>query len=100
MNLNCWLLALKDNIQHYFILNFHLQLQVQAYDVAYPLDRAVTNVTITIRRNENAPQFDQFQYSANISENTARNVVVLRLNATDRDVGVKYMTSLFFSLKG
>nr|XP_034314273.1 protocadherin-like wing polarity protein stan [Crassostrea gigas] len=62
-------------------------LQVQAYDVAYPLDRDVTNVTITIRRNENAPQFDQFQYSANISENTARNVVVLRLNATDRDVG-------------
>ncbi|XP_065921690.1 protocadherin Fat 4 isoform X2 [Magallana gigas] len=62
-------------------------LQVQAYDVAYPLDRAVTNVTITIRRNENAPQFDQFQYSANISENTPRNVVVLRLNATDRDVG-------------
>lgn len=69
--------------------HFHLQLQVQAYDVAYPLDRDVTNVTITIRRNENAPQFDQFQYSANISENTARNVVVLRLNATDRDVGVK-----------
>lgn len=59
------------------------------YDVAYPLDRIGTNVTITIRRNENAPQFDQFQYSANISENTARNVVVLRLNATDRDVGVK-----------
>lgn len=53
-------------------------------------------MTITIRRNENAPQFDQFQYSANISENTARNVVVLRLNATDRDVGVKWR--LCFSL--
>lgn len=62
---------------------------MQAYDVAYPNDRATTNVTITIRRNENSPVFDKFTYSANISENTALNVVVLRLNATDRDTGVK-----------
>ncbi|XP_062579030.1 protocadherin Fat 3-like [Saccostrea cucullata] len=66
---------------------FQYVLQVQAYDVAYPNDRATTNVTITITRNENAPQFDRVQYSANISESTAINVVVLQLNATDRDIG-------------
>lgn len=55
----------------------------------YPLDRVSTNVTIFITRNEFAPRFDQNQYIANISENTAMNVVVLRLNATDQDAVVR-----------
>ncbi|XP_062587113.1 fat-like cadherin-related tumor suppressor homolog, partial [Saccostrea cucullata] len=64
---------------------FDYILQVQAYDVAFPTDRVTTNVTIKIIRNENAPQFDKFQYTANISENIAINVIVLQLKATDKD---------------
>lgn len=61
------------------------QLQLVAYDIAYPQDRAFTNLTVNVNRNPARPRFIQTSYSRRISEDYALGVSLVQINATDDD---------------
>ena len=55
------------------------------YDDANPENIATTNLTITVRRNENAPRFDRGEYVANVLEIAPIGTQLVELEASDRD---------------
>ncbi|KAJ8319080.1 hypothetical protein KUTeg_004171 [Tegillarca granosa] len=60
-------------------------LQLVAYDIAYPDDRAVTNLTVNVNRNPARPRFLQTSYTVRIGEDYALGVSLVQINATDDD---------------
>ena len=62
-----------------------MQLIIEAYDSAYPNNRASTSVTIEVRRNENRPEFPSGRVNLNVVEYVALGTIIGRVNATDVD---------------
>ncbi|KAK3739519.1 hypothetical protein QZH41_016191, partial [Actinostola sp. cb2023] len=63
-------------------------LSVTAKDHGSPSQSSVVKVTVTVDDvNDNLPKFSQNNYAVSLVENTARNSVVLRLQARDPDDG-------------
>ena len=63
----------------------YIQITAHVYDDANPENRATTNLTITVRRNENAPRFDRGEYVANVLEIDSIGTELVQLEASDRD---------------
>ncbi|CAH1795174.1 unnamed protein product, partial [Owenia fusiformis] len=58
---------------------------IEAYDTHYPETKAKKNVTITVRRNPNGPEFSQLAYNKTIAETYSVGNSVLQVAATDDD---------------
>jgi hypothetical protein len=67
------------------MLFFLLQLQIECFDSAYPLNKDTSNVTITVRRNINPPIFQFPRYTQRIPETWGLGQEVVRVSATDAD---------------
>ena len=66
------------------------QLQVIAYDNAYPSNRATSEVAINVQRNVNGPVFTPTStYEKTVSENVPIGTSLLTVSAEDRDFGVR-----------
>lgn len=63
-------------------------LEIKAFDGGQPAlsSSMIVNVTI-LDANDNAPQFDQPRYSAQIKSNASYGTSVIRIRATDKDIG-------------
>ncbi len=61
------------------------QITASVYDDANPESVATTNLTITVRRNENEPRFQRSDYSVNVLEIAPIGTSLAQLSATDRD---------------
>ncbi|KAL3875970.1 hypothetical protein ACJMK2_033864 [Sinanodonta woodiana] len=70
-------------------------LTVKAYDTATPSKFATQDISITVLRNVNSPQFDRRTYFITISDDDPLGRLVISLNATDKDPDV-----LVYSLTG
>ena len=66
-----------------FLHNF--QLVVVAYDRASPEQTAQTEVQISVRRNENAPEFTRTLYTATVPAHAALGTQVAAVTASDAD---------------
>lgn len=63
-------------------------LEIKAFDGGEPPLSATMFVNVTILdANDNAPQFDQARYLAQIKSNASTGVSVIRVRATDKDIG-------------
>lgn len=62
-----------------------LQLEIAAYDSAFPNNRVMEQLSINVLRNPNAPRFDQNSYSKRISETFPVGEIILQVAATDQD---------------
>ena len=60
-------------------------MKVKAYDTYYPENTANTTVRITVRRNQNAPQFSQSAYETEINEFHPFGLTVFTVSAGDAD---------------
>ena len=58
------------------------------YDDANPTSRALTNLTVEVKRNEKRPSFRQNDYSVTVLEIAAVGSSVARVQASDDDDGV------------
>lgn len=65
-----------------------LQMTVEAYDTAFPTQRAREDVYIDVIRNPNAPLFRESFYSRTVAENAALGTFILCVNATDQDLDI------------
>lgn len=65
-------------------------LQIQAQDRGTPNTyQGHCNITVVVEdHNDNDPRFEQTKYVANIAENAAIGANVLRVKATDADLGI------------
>ncbi|XP_067622961.1 protein dachsous [Eurosta solidaginis] len=64
-------------------------LQIQAQDQGKPSYQGHCNITVAVEdQNDNDPSFEQKKYVANIAENAAIGASVLRVKASDADLGV------------
>ena len=61
------------------------QIQIEAYDSAYPLNKATEYIQITVNRNANPPAFTQNDYEKTISENYPLVSEVVQVAAADPD---------------
>ena len=61
------------------------QLEVEAYDTAYPKNRATNFITITVNRNANNPRFLQNSYDKTLSANYPLVTEVVKVEASDPD---------------
>ena len=65
------------------------QLGLIAFDDAYPLQTAITNITISVNRNPNAPVFNPQVYTRSISEDYTLGFSLVQVEVSDDDgVGV------------
>lgn len=94
----CW------NYQSYSTKNLFLtfrvctlQLYVDAYDALRPYNKATLMITITVLRNEGAPQWTFNVDNVNIREDKEPYTNVTTVSAVDPLDGVGY-TSMFFPL--
>lgn len=75
------------------------RLIIVAYDGGVPASRSATcDITVVVLDvNDNQPLFEQSHYEASVVENAPIGTIVLRLRATDQDIGsngvVKYQLS-------
>lgn len=60
-------------------------MKATAYDTFYPDNKANTTVKITVRRNQNEPQFSQSAYNTEINEYHQFGVTVFTVSAADAD---------------
>uniref|UniRef100_A0A8W8I309 Cadherin domain-containing protein n=1 Tax=Magallana gigas TaxID=29159 RepID=A0A8W8I309_MAGGI len=60
-------------------------LGLTAYDSDYPNDKAYANVTITVNRNPNAPDFTNPSYSITVNESYPLAVSLLQVSGQDAD---------------
>lgn len=74
-----------------------LQIQILAYDTAYPNNRASVQVIITVIRNANAPEFSKVRYSQKITETFPIGDDILTVSATDKD-GVSVFSIFIYLL--
>ena len=65
--------------------NIFLKARLEAYDSAYPLNRARADLTIQVGRNQFGPVFSPTRYERTISENYPLGSDVVQLTATDSD---------------
>ena len=74
---------------------FRYQLVTEAYDTAYPDNKAVSQATINIRRNLHAPIFNPTDYATRITDEhlASGSAINITVKATDQDDPV----SKFFS---
>nr|XP_034314272.1 protocadherin Fat 4 isoform X3 [Crassostrea gigas] len=63
----------------------YFELKATAYDTFYPDNKANTTVKITVRRNQNEPQFSQSAYNTEINEYHQFGVTVFTVSAADAD---------------
>ena len=74
-------------------------LHVEAYDSAYPLNKAREYITVSVNRNANPPAFGQNNYEKTISENFPLVSEVVTVGASDPDGGsrnyVQHRSNLF-----
>ena len=65
------------------------QIRVRAYDGGVPArsDYMIINITV-VDANDNRPKFDNQTYTVTVAENAPINHTILKVHATDRDVGV------------
>lgn len=61
-------------------------LIIQAYDSANPGQKVTAEASISVKRNENAPRFEQNAYSKTITANTFLGSNIISIIATDSDV--------------
>ena len=61
------------------------QLGLVAFDDAYPLQTAVTNITIGVNRNQNAPVFNPSTYVRTISEDYTLGLSLVQVEVSDND---------------
>jgi len=60
---------------------------VAVYDSANPEQKAYTNLTLSIKRNENKPRFIKYDYTANILEIAAVGTVIAQVgSAVSHDI--------------
>ena len=71
-----------------------LQLSLVAFDDGVPEDRAETEISVTVRRNENPPTLPPNLGPYIISYEVRPGYVIVIVNATDGD-GVSYYTVSF-----
>lgn len=72
-----------------------LQLEVIAYDSAYPSNRATTDVTIFVLRNVNGPIFiPSATYQQSVQEDIPIGTSILTVSAQDRDAGVRIFQTI------
>ena len=55
------------------------------YDDANPEQKTYTNLTITMKRNENRPRFAQSDYNVDVLEIESPGTVIREFTATDND---------------
>ena len=58
---------------------------MRAFDSGNPQQTTDADVTITVRRNVNAPVFSQANYNARVSAREAIGTSIVTVNATDSD---------------
>ena len=76
------------------VFSDNLQLRIQSYDSGAPNVVITTDLIVTVKRNENPPVFSSKFYSATIAATYPLGVSILRVNATDLDVGQKIIYSI------
>lgn len=64
---------------------FFFQITAYVFDDANPENQIFTNLTITVKRNENQPRFERSEYTTNALEITPIGTSLVQLTATDRD---------------
>ena len=74
------------------------QVRVIAYDTKYPDNSVMTDVTVVVTRNANAPKFSRLRYSQRISETFPIGNDILTVEATDQD-GVSSITILNYNVE-
>lgn len=72
----------------YWGTRYSVQLLIAAWDSGNPNVVITTVVTITMKRNEFAPDFSPDNYEATVSEHDAVGTNVTRVVATDNDLSV------------
>lgn len=72
-------------------------MKATAYDTFYPDNKANTTVKITVRRNQNEPQFSQSAYNTEINEYHQFGVTVFTVSAADADRVRNSSQFIFFS---
>ncbi len=78
----------RNDVKLHFICPFlclFCQVTAHVYDDANPENIASTNLTINVRRNENAPRFDRGEYAVNMLEIDPIGSEIVQLEASDRD---------------
>ena len=63
----------------------HCQLQVIAYNSAFPELKDTTHLTIAVGRNLNVPVFAQPRYTTTVDEHFPLGKPIVNISATDRD---------------
>ncbi|XP_033631597.1 protocadherin Fat 1-like isoform X4 [Asterias rubens] len=64
------------------------ELTIKVSDLGQPRNTEKHHITINVEDvNDNAPEFDQMEYSAELSEDTETGTVFLAVHASDRDIG-------------
>ena len=58
---------------------------MDAYDSAYPLNKATRITKITVNRNEYEPEFSESKYDINIADDYPLITEIQRIVATDQD---------------
>lgn len=64
---------------------FFIKLHLYAYDTQFENRRGYTNLTITIKRNPNAPQFKADVYEKTIQATLPIGEEIVQIEATDGD---------------
>ncbi|KAG8439014.1 hypothetical protein GDO86_005273, partial [Hymenochirus boettgeri] len=73
------------------------KLTITALDGGKPPRSGTSQITvIVLDSNDNAPVFDRSTYKLNLPENTPKNTVILKVNATDVDIGLNGEIEYFF----
>lgn len=89
--MNSWITNKHFNIHIHMYNNccenmwFIFQLGLAAFDSDYPNDKAYANVTLTVIRNPNAPEFTNPSYSITVNESYPLAVSLLQVSGQDAD---------------
>ncbi len=67
------------------IIHSLFQLQISVYDTGNPEEKAFTEMTIFVNRNENSPIFTRDVYDRTVLENSALGAVIIQVEAKDDD---------------
>ena len=65
--------------------NILFQLQLSVYDSGNPEEKAYTDMTIFVTRNENPPTFTRELYQRTVLENSGLGASLLNVEANDDD---------------
>ena len=74
-------------------------MTVRAYDSAYPEDFVEKPIVIEVSRNEFYPRFIDTPFRNKIDEQTIPGKMVLDVNATDKNVNVRYQVGTHFGVE-